>query len=201
MRTKSKRFAFVPIISFNIETFVLSFRYPFPQQAVWTCTEYPFPSPAVWPWRVYPFLQPAVWTCRVYPFPSPAVWPCRVYPFPFLQPAVWTRRAYSFQSPAVWTCKVYFGRKSNCFAFFQIMSGPKQNVFAFVQIISGPNQKLLLWSISFWIKQKRSTLPKTISRPNQIALICPRIFGPLTEMICLWYKFFGTKSKPFASNY
>jgi hypothetical protein len=32
-RTKSKRFGFVPIISFNIRIFVLSFRSPFPQQA------------------------------------------------------------------------------------------------------------------------------------------------------------------------
>ena len=32
-RTKSKRFGFVPIISFDIETFLLSFRSPFPQQA------------------------------------------------------------------------------------------------------------------------------------------------------------------------
>ena len=32
-RTKSKRFGFVPIISFDIETFLLSFRSHFPQQA------------------------------------------------------------------------------------------------------------------------------------------------------------------------
>jgi hypothetical protein len=32
-RTKSKCFGFVPIISFDIEMFVHSFRSPFPQQA------------------------------------------------------------------------------------------------------------------------------------------------------------------------
>jgi hypothetical protein len=37
--------------------------------------------------------------------------------------------------------------------------GAKSKCFAFVQIISEPNQNLLLCPISFWFKQKRSTLP------------------------------------------
>ena len=45
-------------------------------------------------------------------------------------------------------------------------------------IIRRPNQNVLLWSVNFWIKYKRSNLPNTTSRTNQTALFRPRIFEP-----------------------
>ena len=49
--------------------------------------------------------------------------------------------------------------------------------------------------VTFWIKQKRSTLHQIISRPNQIALLRPRIFWAKRETLCLQNNFLWTKSK------
>jgi hypothetical protein len=88
----------------------------------------------------------------------------------------------------------------------------KSKRFAFVPIISGPNQYVLLRSISFWIKWKCHTLPKTISRPNQ-KLLCfvPEFLGQnendllatqffmyQIKMFCFRSESEQTKSKHFA---
>ncbi len=84
------------------------------------------------------------------------------------------------------------------FCFHSDTKRTKSKRFAFVPIIRGPNQNVLLWSLSFWIKYKRSNLPKTTSRPNQTALFCPRIFEPKWKRSACEKTFFFTKSKCFA---
>ena len=68
--------------------------------------------------------------------------------------------------------------QTKTFCFRSDLKRTKSKRFAFVPILRGPNQYVLLRSISFWIKRKRPTLPRTFSRPNQIALLRPRIFRP-----------------------
>jgi hypothetical protein len=77
----------------------------------------------------------------------------------------------------------------------------KSKRFAFVPIIRGPNQDVLLWSLSFWIIYKRSTLPEITSRPNQIALFRPRIFEPnRNDLLARKHFFYQIKMFCFCSD-
>ena len=85
--------------------------------------------------------------------------------------------------------KYVFGNALFCFRSNNKQTKSKR--FSFVPIISGPNQNVLFRSISFWIIQKRSFLPKTISRPNQIALLCTKIFRPKWKQFACDKNIFG----------
>jgi hypothetical protein len=81
-------------------------------------------------------------------------------------------------SPRIRSQKRNGPKQIKFFCFCSDTKRTKSKRFAFVPIMRGPNQNVLLWSLSFWIKYKRSYLPKTTSKPNQTTLFCPRIFEP-----------------------
>ncbi len=82
-------------------------------------------------------------------------------------------------------------KQSKSTSSFFVHNRTKSKRFAFVSIISESNHNVLFRSISFWIIQKRSILPKTISRPNQIALLHTRIFGQKRKRFACDKNIFG----------